>query len=377
MTTTCPASFTDTVWTTGGARFQIRVSEFNIGSPKQVATVLFEEQGLKSGKKTSTGYSTDASVLEALAQESELVKYILDYRALSKLKSTYVDSLPQEVNPFTDRVHSSFSQATAATGRLASTAPNLQNIPTRTEEGKKIRSAFKPKVGHKFLACDYSQIELRILAHLSGDPKLLEAFNKDLDIHRYTASLVFEIPEEEVTKEQRYQSKAVNFGIIYGQGPYGLSKELGIDVSTAKKFISNYYMRYPSIQNYMQQAQEMTRSRGYAETAFGRRRFIPEIHHSNRNLRNHGERIAVNSPMQGTAADIIKIAMIKLSAEMKKRALKSKMLLQIHDELLFEVPDDEMDEMKKLVPDLMSKAANLKVKLKVDVAVGNDWSECD
>ncbi|MCH2205206.1 MAG: DNA polymerase I [Lentisphaerales bacterium] len=351
--------------------------EFNIASPKQLGVVLFEDMGLKAGKKTATGYSTDASVLEELAITEEIACLILDYRSLTKLKSTYVDSLPNEINPQTGRIHSSFSQATAATGRLASTSPNLQNIPTRTAEGKRIRSAFKPKEGCKFLACDYSQIELRIMAHLSEDPKLLEAFNKDHDIHSYTASLVFDVPQEEVTKEQRYQSKAVNFGIIYGQGPFGLAKEIGVDVATAKTFISNYFMRYPNIQNYMQQTQALTRSRGYAETAFGRRRFIPEINHSNGRLRSHGERISVNSPMQGTAADIIKIAMIKIHAEMQKRNLASKMLLQIHDELLFEVPDSEMEEMKKMVSTYMTKAANLKVKLKVDVAVGSDWSQCD
>ena len=351
--------------------------EFNISSTKQVAVVLFEEQGLKSGKKTATGYSTDASVLEALAHESEIVRKILEYRMLTKLKSTYVDSLPNEINPYTNRIHSSFSQTTAATGRLASTSPNLQNIPTRTQEGKRIRSAFKPKEGCKFLACDYSQIELRIMAHLSADPKLLKAFNEDRDIHRYTASLVFDVPEEEVTKQQRYQSKAVNFGIIYGQGPYGLAKEIGVDAETAKKFINNYFARYPKIQGYMQQAQALAKSRGYAETAFGRHRFIPEINHSNGRFRAHGERVAVNSPMQGTAADIIKLAMINIDAEIKKRNLESRMILQIHDELLFEVPDHEMDEMQKLVTQLMSKAANLKVKLKVDVEVGSDWSECD
>ena len=351
--------------------------EFNISSTKQVATVLFEEQGLKSGKKTATGYSTDASVLEALAPESELVRKILEYRGLTKLKSTYVDSLPNEVNPYTNRIHTSFSQTTAATGRLASTSPNLQNIPTRTAEGKRIRSAFKPKEGCKFLACDYSQIELRIMAHLSRDPKLIKAFNKDSDIHRYTASLVFDVPEEDVTKEQRYQAKAVNFGIIYGQGPYGLAKEIGVDAETAKKFISNYFVRYPNIQSYMQQAQTLAKSRGYAETAFGRHRYIPEINHSNGRYRAHGERVAINSPMQGTASDIIKLAMIAIDEEMKKKNLKSKMLLQIHDELIFEVPADELETMSKIIPDLMSKAANLKVKLKVDLEVGEDWSECD
>jgi DNA polymerase I len=351
--------------------------EFNISSPKQLAVVLFEELGLKAGKKTATGYSTDASVLQELAIDQEIARLILDYRSLTKLKSTYVDALPNEVNPRTGRIHTSFSQATAATGRLASTSPNLQNIPTRTTEGKRIRSAFKPQDGCQYLACDYSQIELRIMAHLSEDPNLLDAFNKNHDIHSYTASLVFDIPQDEVTKEQRYQSKAVNFGIIYGQGPYGLAKEIGVDVDTAKKFISNYFMRYPKIQSYMQQAQALARSRGYAETDFGRRRFIPEINHSNGRLRSHGERIAINSPMQGTAADIIKIAMIRLHKEMNRLELKSKMLLQIHDELLFEVPEDEMVEMKSLVESFMTKAANLKVKLKVDTAVGTDWSQCD
>lgn len=357
--------------------YELAGHEFNISSTKQVATVLFEELGLKSGKKTATGYSTDASVLENLAAESEVVRKIIEYRGLTKLKSTYVDALPNELNPHTRRIHTSFSQTTAATGRLASTSPNLQNIPTRTAEGKRIRSAFKPEEGCKFLACDYSQIELRIMAHLSRDPKLIKAFNKDSDIHRFTASLVFDIPEEEVTKEQRYQAKAVNFGIIYGQGPYGLAKEIGVDAATAKTFISNYFVRYPNIQSYMQQAQTMAKSRGYAETAFGRHRYIPEINHSNGRYRAHGERVAINSPMQGTASDIIKLAMISVAEEMNKQGLKSKMLLQIHDELLFEVPEDEIDVMSELIPRLMSKSANLKVKLKVDLEIGNDWSECD
>ena len=357
--------------------YELTGHEFNISSPKQVATVLFEEQGLKPGKKTATGYSTDASVLEGLANESELVREIIKYRVLTKLKSTSVDSLPQEINPYTERIHSSFSQTTAATGRLASTSPNLQNIPARTAEGRKIRSAFKPREGYKFVACDYSQIELRILAHLSGDKALIKAFNDDRDIHTYTASLVFDIPLEEVTKEQRYQSKAVNFGIIYGQGPFGLAKEIGVEVDQAKKFIANYFMRYPQIQNYMLQAQNDAKTKGYSETAFARRRYIPELNHSNGRIKSHGERISVNSPMQGTAADIIKVAMINLDREIRKRSLDSKLILQIHDELIFEVPDAEVEEMKALVPELMSKAAKLKVKLKVDVAVGEDWSQCD
>jgi len=351
--------------------------EFNISSPKQVGVVLFEEQGLKAGKKTASGYSTDASVLEALAGESELVCDILEFRAISKLKSTYVDSLPNEINSRTGRIHSSFSQTTAATGRLASTSPNLQNIPTRTSEGRKIRAAFKPRAGYKYLSCDYSQIELRILAHLSEDPSLLKAFNDDHDVHAYTASLVFDIPQEQVTKEQRYQSKAVNFGIIYGQGPFALAKEIGVEVWQAKEFITNYFARYPKIQEYMQQAQADAKSTGYSETTFGRRRFIPEINHPSGRVRQHGERVAVNSPMQGTASDIIKVAMINLDKELAKRELESKLILQVHDELIFEVPEAEVDIMTKLVPDMMSSAAKLKVKLKVDVAVADDWSQCD
>ena len=357
--------------------YKLAGHEFNISSPKQVGVVLFEEQGLKAGKKTSTGYSTDASVLEGLAGESELVCNILEHRVISKLKSTYVDSLPNEINPHTSRIHSSFSQTTAATGRLASTSPNLQNIPARTAEGRKIRSAFKARPGYQFIACDYSQIELRVLAHLSGDKSLLDAFNNDHDIHTYTASLVFDIPQDQVTKEQRYQSKAVNFGIIYGQGPFMLAKEIGVEVWEAKKFISNYFARYPQIQAYMQQAQADARLNGYSETAFGRRRFIPEINHTSARMKSHGERVAVNSPMQGTAADLIKVAMINLSKEIIKRGLDSKLILQVHDELIFEVPDAEVEEMSKLVPEMMSSAAKLKVKLKVDVAVATDWSQCD
>ena len=357
--------------------YELAGHEFNINSPKQVGVVLFEEQGLKAGKKTSTGYSTDVSVLESLAGESELVRELLEYRSISKLKSTYIDSLPNEINPYTGRIHSSFSQTTAATGRLASTTPNLQNIPARTDEGRKIRSVFKPRPGYKFLSCDYSQIELRILAHLSGDKSLIDAFNNDLDIHTFTASLVFDVPLEQVTKEQRYQSKAVNFGIIYGQGPFALAKEIGVELWQAKKFISNYFARYPQIQAYIQSAQTDARTKGYAETLFGRRRFIPEINHPSARMRSHGERVAVNTPMQGTAADLIKVAMINLDCEITKRGLKSKLILQVHDELIFEVPDSEVEEMSELVPKLMSSAAKLKVKLKVDLAIASDWSGCD
>ena len=351
--------------------------EFNIASPKQLGEVLFEKMELPHGKKTKTGYSTDASVLEDLAGEHEIAREILEYRTLTKLKSTYIDALPQEISEKTGRIHASFSQSTAQTGRLSCTNPNLQNIPTRTEEGKKIRSAFKAKEGYQFIGCDYSQIELRVMAHICEDPALLEAFNSDFDIHQYTASLVNGCDMESVTKEMRYNAKAINFGIIYGQGAFGLAKELGVSAQTAKLFIKNYFMRYPKVRDFMASAVDIVREKTYAETAFGRRRYIPEINHSNGRIRSFAERIAVNTPIQGTAADIIKMAMIELAQQIKAKDLKSKMILQIHDELVFEVPDEELEIMKELVPKIMSEVVELKVPLKVDLAVSTDWSTLD
>ena len=351
--------------------------EFNINSPKQVGVVLFEEMGLKAGKKTATGYSTSAEVLENLAAESEIVRAILRHRTLSKLISTYAEALPKEVSELDQRIHTRFSQTTAATGRLASTQPNLQNIPTRTAEGKSIRSAFQAPEGHHFISCDYSQIELRIMAELSQDPGLLEAFNNDFDVHTHTASLVFETELSEVTKQQRYAAKAVNFGIMFGQGPYGLAKEIGVSADEAKQFISNYFKRYPDVQKFMAKCVEDAREKGYSETSFGRRRYLPEMLSSNGRIRSGAERISVNSPIQGTAADIIKIAMIKVADELEKRQLKSKMLLQIHDELLFEVPDDELEIMKELIPQIMTDIPQIKVPLKVDCAAAKSWDQCD
>lgn len=350
---------------------------FNIASPKQLGEILFEKLELPHGKKTKTGYSTDASVLEDLAQEHEIAQEILEYRMLTKLKSTYVDALPQEISEKTGRIHASFNQSTAQTGRLSCTNPNLQNIPTRTEEGKKIRTAFKAKEGHQFLACDYSQIELRVMAHICEDPALLEAFNNDFDIHTYTASLVNGCEMDAVTKQMRYNAKAINFGIIYGQGAFGLAKELGVSAQTAKLFIKNYFMRYPKVRDFMASAVDVVREKGYAETAFERRRYIPEINHSNGRQRSFAERIAVNTPIQGTAADIIKKAMIELSQQIKAKNLQSKMILQIHDELVFEVPDSELEIMQELVPQIMSEVVELKVPLKVDLAVSSDWSSLD
>jgi DNA polymerase-1 len=351
--------------------------EFNINSSQQVGKVLFEELELKSGKKTSTGYSTDITVLEELAKDSEVVANIIRYRKLTKLKSTYADSLQKEINSKTNRIHTSFSQITAATGRLASTNPNLQNNPIRTEEGRRIRKAFKAKAGSKLLSCDYSQIELRVLAHMSDDEQLINAFNNDEDIHQYTASLIFDTPIDEVTKSQRYQSKAVNFGIIYGQGEYALSKELGVSVKDARSFIKNYFIRYPKIKDFIQSCQEHAKEYGFVTTEFDRKRFIPEVYHTRASIRKHGERISVNSPIQGTAADILKIAMINIDKELSKRNLKTKMLLQVHDELIFEVEETELDEVLTFVPRMMEEAVDFKVKLKVDVAIADNWAECD
>ena len=357
--------------------FQLAGEKFNISSPKQVGEILFEKLELPSGKKTQSGYSTDVSVLEKLAVKSPIAHEILAYRNLTKLKSTYIDALPNEINPHTKRIHSSFSQTTAATGRLASNNPNLQNIPVRTEEGKKIRSAFQAKKGHKFMAFDYSQIELRIIAILSEDKALLKAFKQNLDIHTYTASLVFDIAYQQVTKEQRYNAKAVNFGIMYGQGQYGLAKELKIEPATAKEFIKNYFMRYPSIQKYMDTCKQFALEHGYVETAFGRRRYIPEIYHNQASQRAFAERMAINSPIQGTSADIIKKAMIDIAVTLKENDLQSRMLLQIHDELIFEVPDEEIQIMQKIIPPLMANVKKFPIELKIDCAVGETWRDCD
>ncbi len=373
-----------------GVTFQTEIAEvekrihelagepFNVASPKQVSEVLFGKLALKGGKKTSTGWSTDASVLEVLAEEHEIAKQLLRHRSLSKLKGTYVDSLPGELNPKDGRVHTSFSQAGAATGRLSSSNPNLQNIPTRSKEGKLIRSAFVAAPGCVFLSCDYSQIELRLMAELAQDPGLLDAFASGNDVHSRTAALVFGVEPDAVTKEQRYAAKAVNFGIIYGQGAYGLAKEIGVTPVEAKKFISAYFKRYTKVQSYMQQAAADASRDGYSKTLFGRRRSIPELRHSSAALRNAAERIAVNSPIQGSAADLIKLAMIAVDHELKARGLVSRLLLQIHDELLFEVPEAELELMKEIIPNLMATAApQLKVPIKVDTAIGKRWSDCD
>lgn len=352
-------------------------TQFNISSPKQLSQILFETLAIKPLKKTATGLSTNADVLEVLAKQHPIAAKIIDYRTLEKLRSTYIDALPLEVNPKTQRIHCTFNQSVAATGRLSCQNPNLQNIPVRSVQGKKIRAAFRPQCeGWSFLAADYSQIELRLLAHLSEDPKLIAAFKEGDDIHTYTASLMFEIPMEQVSKEQRHQAKAINFGIIYGQQAFGLAQELGIEVNRAGNFITAYFERYPKVRQFLDNCKKFSREHGKSVTMIGREREIPEINSSNGLIRAAAERLAINTPLQGTAADLIKLAMLKIDQELKKRTLRGFMILQIHDELIFELPDAEIDEFSILVKEAMEGVFDLKVPLIVDLIVGKNWKEC-
>lgn len=358
--------------------FTLADAEFNLNSPKQLSEILFEKLTLrKVGKKTASGYSTSAEVLETLINDHPIVEKILTYRTLEKLRSTYIDALPLEVNPRTKRIHCSFNQSVTATGRLSSTNPNLQNIPIRSPEGKRIREAFIPeKAGFSFLSADYSQIELRLLAHLSGDEHLIRAFHHGADIHLSTASHIFGVPLAEVTKEMRSKAKAVNFGIIYGQQAFGLSKQLGIDVKEAGRFIDTYFKKYPQVKEYLDHSIHEAEKSGKTKTLFGRERLLPEIHSTNAILKAQSKRLAVNAPIQGTQADIIKKAMIEIDQALLKGAFKSAMILQIHDELIFEVPQAEMEEVKKIVVSKMEGVITLKVPLKVDISVGKNWGEC-
>lgn len=358
--------------------YQLAGTTFNINSPKQLGTVLFETMGLPIIKKTKTGYSTDAEVLDTLAEEHAIVKEILAYRQLSKLNSTYVEGLLNIVNPATSKVHTSFNQTITATGRLSSTEPNLQNIPIKTDEGKRIRKAFIPvQEGHLLLAADYSQIELRIMAHMSKDAVLVESFRNNEDIHTRTAAEVFGVPMDKVTKTMRRNAKAVNFGIIYGQTDFGLSKELGITRKEAKAYIDGYFAKYSGVKQWIDQTIEQVRRDNYITTLFGRRRFINDINSKNYNLRGFSERAAVNTPIQGTAADIIKIAMIRIDEQLKKHHFKAKMILQVHDELIFEVSPQEIAGLIKVVKECMENAAQLEVPLKVDVNVGFNWYDME
>ncbi|MFC1915953.1 DNA polymerase I [Chloroflexota bacterium] len=352
--------------------------QFNINSPQQLGVVLFEELKLPSGRKTKSGYSTEASILEGLNKpEYPIIGHILEYRQLTKLKSTYVDALPSLMNPKTGRVHTSFNQTRTATGRLSSSEPNLQNIPVRGEVGKQIRQAFVAPSDSCLLAGDYSQIDLRALAHLSQDPGLLSAFQQDEDIHAATAAQLSGVDTSQVTADMRRLAKTVNFGVIYGMSEYGLEQATELSREEAAQFIAAYFEKYPKVKQYLESTKEQARKTGYVQTILGRRRFIPEINSSNRQVREAAERMAINMPVQGTSADIIKVAMINLYREMDKRHLKSKLLLQVHDELIFEVPDEELKTMRHLVPEVMSKALKLSVPIKVDIKTGNNWGEME
>jgi DNA polymerase-1 len=347
---------------------------FNLNSPKQLAEILFNQQGLPVVKKTpSGGPSTDEEVLEKLAEDYPLPKKILEHRSFAKLKNTYTDKLPKMIDPATGRVHTSFGQATAVTGRLASTDPNLQNIPIRTAEGRRIRSAFVAPPNHRIVSADYSQVELRIMAHLSDDPRLLEAFAQGEDVHRATAGEVFGLTPIEVTSEQRRAAKAINFGLIYGMSAFGLAKQIGVDRTAAQAYMDRYFARYPGVARYMEETRAGARDKGYVETVFGRRLWLPEIRSSNAGRRQGAERAAINAPMQGTAADLIKRAMLAVQDWLDAQELQTLLILQVHDELVLEVPEQELDRVREALPKLMGGVAKLKVPLLVEVGVGANW----
>ena len=352
-------------------------TEFNINSTLQLKEVLFDKLQLPVVKKTKTGASTDASVLQELAEMGHrLPQLIMEYRQLEKLRGTYVDALPQLVHPETRRIHTSFNQTVAATGRLSSSDPNLQNIPIRTHTGAEIRKGFVPAPGYLFLSADYSQIELRILAHMANDPGLIEAFESGGDVHKRTAALVFDVDVDKVTPDMRAAAKTINFATTYGQGPFALSNQLGISVAEAKTFIEQYFERFAGVRSFLDSLKAQAKEKGYVETISGRRRYIPEIHSPNHNIRSFGERAAQNAPVQGSAADIIKIAMINIHRELQSRGDGTKMLLQVHDELVFEVPEREIDEVRTVILDLMRNAVALRVPLEVASGVGQNWHEC-
>ncbi|MEN9379218.1 MAG: hypothetical protein RJB15_896, partial [Pseudomonadota bacterium] len=359
-----------------GEIHQLAGQPFNIQSPKQIAEILFGQLELPVIKKTPSGApSTDEEVLQKLAEDYPLPARILDYRSLAKLMSTYIEKLPRMADPKTGRVHTNFSQATAVTGRLASSDPNLQNIPVRTEEGRRIREAFVPAQGCKLLSADYSQIELRIMAHIAEDENLLTAFKEGKDVHQATAAEIFGVPLSEVNSEQRRYAKVINFGLIYGMSAFGLAGNLGIERSAAQNYIAKYFDRYPGVAQYMERTRLEARENGYVETVFGRRLWLPEIKGSNGPRRQGAERAAINAPMQGTAADLIKLAMVAVEDWLEKEKLKTKLLLQVHDELVFDVPLDEIDLLQAKLPDLMCNVARLKVPLVVSIGIGDNWEE--
>jgi DNA polymerase-1 len=355
--------------------YDLAEEDFNINSPQQLGKILFEKLKLPGGKRTKTGYSTDVEVLTELSKEYPLPARVLEYRSLSKLKSTYVDALPQLVNPATGRIHTSFNQTVTATGRLSSSDPNLQNIPIRSPEGRRIREAFVPEEGSLILSADYSQVELRILAHLSCDTSLIETFQRDEDIHAATAAEIFHVPVEQINPEMRRLAKVINFGIIYGMSAFGLSKELAVPPSVAQAYIANYFQKYHGVRDYIDKSLELARERGYVTTIMNRRRYLPDIGSSNRSVRQFAERIAINAPIQGTAADLIKVAMINIHRRLLEEKCKTKLILQIHDELVFEVPEKELDPIKVMVKEEMEGVVKLYIPLKVDVGVGKNWAK--
>ncbi|MFB4475248.1 DNA polymerase I, partial [Oceanobacillus caeni] len=347
---------------------------FNLNSPKQLGPILFEKLGLPVIKKTKTGYSTAADVLERLVDEHEIIPKLLLYRQLGKLQSTYIEGLLKVINKETNKVHTRFNQALTQTGRLSSVDPNLQNIPIRLEEGRKIRKAFVPsEKDWVMFAADYSQIELRVLAHISKDEKLIQAFQNNLDIHTQTAMDVFHVEADEVTANMRRQAKAVNFGIVYGISDFGLSQNLKISRKEAKQFIDRYFDIYTGVQNYMEEIVQEAKLNGYVTTIMNRRRYLPEINSRNFNVRSFAERTAMNSPIQGSAADIIKKAMIDLHTKLKEEKMQARMLLQVHDELILEAPREEVEKLKVIVPEMMEGTVELRVPLKVDYAFGDSW----
>ncbi len=358
-----------------GEIYELAGESFNINSPQQLGKILFEKLKLPGGKRTKTGYSTDIDVLTELSKEFPLPAKVLEYRSLSKLKSTYVDALPLLVNPKTGRVHTSFNQTVTATGRLSSSDPNLQNIPIRSPEGRRIREAFVPLEGSWILSADYSQIELRILAHLSCDSSLIETFKRGEDIHTATAAEIFHVGPDQVSPDMRRLAKVINFGIIYGMSAFGLSKELAITPAVAQAYIANYFQKYHTVRDYIDQSLEMARQRGFVTTLMNRRRYLPDIASNNRSVRQCAERIAINAPIQGTAADLIKVAMINIHRRLKDEGRKTKLILQIHDELVFEVPEDELEALKGMVREEMEGVVKLYIPLKVDIGVGRNWAE--
>ena len=352
--------------------YELAGEEFNINSPKQLGEILFEKLQLPMGKKNKKGYSTGVEVLEKLKDVHPIIEKLLEYRQIGKLNSTYVEGLIPCINENTHKIHSSFHQTVTATGRISSTDPNLQNIPTRNELGKNLRKVFIPEYNKTFIDADYSQIELRVLAHISNDEHMIDAFNKDEDIHKQVASKVFDTPMDEVTKEQRTRAKAVNFGIVYGISDFGLSEQLKIPRKEAKQYIEQYLSKYQGIKQFMEDIVETAKTEGYVETLFHRRRYIPEIKSNNYMVRQFGSRIAMNTPIQGTAADIMKLAMINVYKELQNKNLKSKIILQVHDELLIEAVEEEKEQVENILKQEMENVIKLKVPLKIDIEEGNN-----